>query len=247
MKISGFSFIHNALTVGYPIAEAIETVWPYVDEIVVVDMESTDGTRALLDRLGVRVIKGRWGNQAGQTLAEAHALHRHCTGDVILHFEADEVYDESLLWEIREMIYSEGITDLAVHRLQVEQNFQRVRWYPEPVHRVFSKGSVVKKGHTTDRHNEATVIDPAYGYLWDVTNCFRDNWLQRIEQQAELWHGQRQFIMTPIHVLHQVEYSEAQARELLTAPHWEWKNTPLNIPAVLRPLVGMTKYEPKGK
>jgi hypothetical protein len=33
--ISGFTFIHNAISSGYP----------YVDEMVVVDMQSTDGTR----------------------------------------------------------------------------------------------------------------------------------------------------------------------------------------------------------
>lgn len=243
MKLSGFSFIHNALTGGYPIAEAIETIQPYVDEVVVIDMESTDGTRDLLRRLGVRIIDGKWGNQAGQTLAEAHALHWHCEGEVIVHFEGDEVFDEGLLWEITDRV-SHGQTDLAVYRLQVSQNFQRVRWYPDPVHRVFPKASVVKRGHTTDRHHQAEIINPAHGFLWDCTNCFRDNWIQRVEQQAELWHGKRQYIMTPLHILHEAEIDEAKARELLKAPHWTWTETPLKIPEILKPLVGRTKYEP---
>ena len=48
MKLSGFTFIHNAITNGLPVFEAIKAVQPFVDEMVVVDMGSTDGTRELL-------------------------------------------------------------------------------------------------------------------------------------------------------------------------------------------------------
>ena len=51
MKVSGFTFVHNALAGGYPVAEAIAAVKPHVDEVVAVDMGSDDGTREVLDRL----------------------------------------------------------------------------------------------------------------------------------------------------------------------------------------------------
>lgn len=35
MKISGFTFVHNGITGGYPFAEAISAVKPYVDELAV--------------------------------------------------------------------------------------------------------------------------------------------------------------------------------------------------------------------
>jgi glycosyltransferase involved in cell wall biosynthesis len=176
-SISGFTFIHNALAGGYPIVEAIQSVSPFVDEVVVVDMQSTDNTRSVLEQLDVNILNGYWGNQAGETLRQAHSKYRQCGGDVIIHFEADEVYDPFLLETIKHLIV-QGVTDIAVHRLQLEQNFQRCRWYPEPVHRVFSRLShTLKDGHTTDRHSQATILGPENGYLWDITNCFRDNWL----------------------------------------------------------------------
>lgn len=45
MKIS----IHNDIEGGYPFVEAIEAVRGYVDNVYVVDMQSTDGTRGILE------------------------------------------------------------------------------------------------------------------------------------------------------------------------------------------------------
>jgi hypothetical protein len=261
--ISGFTFIHNAIDSGYPIVEAIRAVQPYVDEVCVVDMQSTDGTKELLekmtsspvcnantynpyvstynDEVPLKIIDGYWGNEAGETLRQAHNQYRQCSGDVIVHFEADEVYDDRLIKYIAELIKYDH-TDISVHRLQLEQNFQRCRWYPEPTHRVFPRLSYTRKeGHTTDRHSQAMILGPEDGYLWDITNCFRDNWMNRVRKQAELWNKEPQYIMTPVHSL-----SEKEAQHwLYGGRHWEWKTTPFNIPEILKPLVGMVKYEAK--
>jgi len=244
VKVSGFSFIHNALAGGYPIIQAIESVRDYVDDIVIVDCQSDDGTRRLLERLGVRIIEGQWGNDAGETLKVAHALNIECSGDIIVHFEADEVYDHHLIREIGIAI-DMGDYDLAVWRLQLEQNFQRCRWYPELVHRVFPKGSVTKNGHTTTRHNDAKVIDQIWGYLWDITNCFRDNYKQRYDQQAKLWgHSEAVYRRVPLHFLQ--EPTDFDVESFLREPHWTWQTTPFAIPEILQPLVGKTKYEVLG-
>ena len=245
--ISGFSFVHNAIAGGYPIVEAVRAIQPFVDEVVVVDCESTDGTIDVLQRLGVRVLHGQWGNRAGETLKLAHALHGECLGDVILHFEGDEVYDPRLAAHLRELI-DQNYHDIAVWRIQVEQNFQRVRWYPEPVHRVFSRNSVVKDGHTTDRHEDAMLTSPGAGYLWDCTNCFRDNWLARVRAQAALWDQEPQYRFVPEHFMKpysfsMVDGSDYLIREFLNQPHWTWTTSPLALPDSLKALVGMTQYE----
>jgi len=245
--ISGFTFIHNAIESGYPIIEAIQSVQSYVDEVVVVDMQSTDGTRELLNELDIRIIAGLWGNQAGETLRQAHNLYRECSGDVIIHFEGDEVYSPELMENIIHLV-KQDVHDIAVYRLQLEQNFQRCRWYPEPVHRVFPRMSHTRKeGHTTNRHSQATVLGPENGYLWDIINCFRDNWFNRVQKQAEL-RGTKspQHLMTPIHCTLPAEISEHDAqRWLYGGRHWKWTATPFAIPEILKPLIGMVKYEPR--
>jgi len=243
MEINGFSFCHNAIDSGYPIIEAIEAVQPWVDDICIVDMQSTDTTRQVLSKMGVKIIDGKWGKMAGETLAEAHKLHCLCDGDMIIHFEADEIYPESLLQEIRKQI-DLGQYDLAVWRLQLEQNFQRCRWYPEPCHRVFRKGIARKVGHTTDLHRlrNIPIISQRYGYLWDITNCFRDNWLNRVNKQAELRNEKSNYLHVPLHILGSQLIAEQHIDYFLQQEHWEYKQTPFDIPDNLKSLVGVSSY-----
>jgi len=250
-SISGFSFIHNALAGGYPIVEAIMALQPFAEEIVVVDAASTDGTRDLLERIGqrlgnqLRILDAEWGDQAGQTLARLHAMNDQCRGDVVVHFEGDEVYDGMLLAEVKRRILT-GKRDLAVHRLQIEQNGQRCRWYPWPVHRVFPPGSVVKVGETTDRHAAAEVIESEYGYLWDVTNWFRDHWVQRLDQQSQLRGGEPlNALAVPLHAAERPTMGDVTEWDrFFNQPHWTWTRSPFDLPGPLLRHVGKTKYEP---
>lgn len=250
MILSAFTFVHGALDGGYPICETIDALLPFVDEFVVVDADSRDGTRALLDRMArreprIKVIGTAWGRDAGATLARLHAMNELCEGDTVFHVEADEVCDSWLASDVVALARS-GVQDIAIHRIQVEQNGQRCRWYPWPVHRVFPKGSVKKVGHTTDRHNDATLLGPEYGLLWDVTNWFRDTWLGRIKQQSELRSGEAfNFLAVPHHALEPT--TPADVRELLNQPHWGWKVSPFALPDSLKRLVGMSHYEPPDK
>ena len=48
MKVSGFSFIKNALIYDFPIVEAIKSILPICDEFVVAVGESDDDTLELI-------------------------------------------------------------------------------------------------------------------------------------------------------------------------------------------------------
>lgn len=249
--ISGFTFVHNALNGGYPVFEAMAVVLPYVDEMVVVDMASDDGTRELLDSVAnsctaknIKIVDGEWWpGKAGRCLSYNHSLHeQYCNYDTIWHFEADEVYGADLVQSICKC-YSHDVRDMAVMRIQLEQNFQRVRWYPEAVHRVFPRGSVAKSGHTTTRHSNALPAIPVdFGMLWDITNCFRDNWIGRVEQQAELWGSDPNALHVPLHVVH--DHNIKDLAVFLEQAHWTWTDCPFRLPAVLHQHVGITKYAP---
>lgn len=227
--------------------EAVRAVWDIVDEVVIVNAESTDGTRDVLDELAswapcpFRILYAKWGQEAGKTLARLHAMHDKCSGDIILAFEGDEVFDEDLARDVVMEIRT-GRMDIAVWRIQVEQNFQRVRWYPKPVHRVFPRGSVAKIGETTDRHHEAYVMPAEHGFLWDVTNCFRDNWLLRVKNQARLRKESLNLLAVPEHVNEPVRVEDVD--KFLAEPHWTWTKSPFDLPKVLLPHVGATSYVP---
>lgn len=242
MKISGFTFGHNCINAGIPIVESVTAVRPYVDEIVAVDLESTDGTKELLQKLCEKVLTSPWNGR--DTTPNAFLKHTECKGDVIIFFEADEVYSESLLSELPWYI-ARGWKNLAVYRIQLEQNFQRCRQYPVPVHRIFPKGGGTYHIHPTlfpeNSRSEIKIIPPEAGMLFDISNCFHDNWLKRKQIQSEIW-GEPRHLMVAEHFTQPNEISEQEELERLNEPHWSFKSSPFNLPLILKPLVGQQKY-----
>jgi len=57
MKIAGFTIIKNAVTNDFPIVEAIRSILPVVDEMIVLIGDSTDETFALIESIGDPKIK----------------------------------------------------------------------------------------------------------------------------------------------------------------------------------------------
>ena len=240
--ISGFTWVHDGISGGYPFVEAISAVRPYVDEVVAVDAESTDDTRRVLDKLCETVLTSPWSGR--DTSSNAFLKHLECKGDTIIFFEADEVYDEGLLKEIVWYL-ARGASHLAVYRLQLEQNFQRCREYPIPVHRIFPKGQGTYHLHPTIYPKNLNVqIIPAAGngYLWDCSGNFRDNWVQRKRNQSQIW-GDPRHLMVSGHFAEPNEISEVREMIMLDEPHWTWTETPFKIPQILRKHLGQTKYE----
>jgi hypothetical protein len=206
-------------------------------------MESTDGTGDVLQRLGCKVLDSEWVHsdwRGDQVLVKAFNLNLEVCGDVVVFFEADEVLDDSLIHCIRQRLDSLGPRNFAVWRLQLEQNFQRCRWYPYPVHRVFPKGQGSYHLNPVLAPAYAEVLLPEYGFLWDCAACFRDNWQARRRNQAELWGASRRLRVAE-HFAEANTYEDEAA--FLAEPQWTWQTTPFAIPRVLLPLVGKTKYE----
>jgi len=242
MKVSGFTFAHNAVSGGYPIVEAVLSVYPYVSEMVAVDIESTDNTRHVFEQLGCRILDGKLNGT--DTVNDAFKLHTVCQGDFIIFFEADEVFDERLLDAVSWAI-EQGHRDIAVHRIQVTQNFQRIKEYPIPVHRVFPNGGGSYVQHPTQLPDYSVyVIPPDNGYLWDVSNCFRDNWKQRKLNQAKLF-GQSRSIYVPPHFTNHFEFWGNQEDEELAKDYWTETASPFDLPKVLKGLVGRAVYDPR--
>lgn len=74
MKVSGFSFIRNAVKYDYPAAEAIKSILPVCDEVVVAVGKSDDETLSLIQNIDpkVRIIETVWDEslkQGGHVLA----------------------------------------------------------------------------------------------------------------------------------------------------------------------------------
>ena len=87
------------------IGRAIESVRGLVDEVVVVDSGSTDGTQALAEKLGARVIHNAWvGYGPQKRFAEDCAKN-----DIIFNLDADEWLSDALRDELRALLQQQSL------------------------------------------------------------------------------------------------------------------------------------------
>jgi len=111
MKISGFTIVRNAIKYDYPIVEAIRSILPLCDEVIVAVGRSEDETLALIHSIGsakIKVIETVWDDtlrEGGKVLADetdkAFAAIANDT-DWAFYIQGDEVIHESFLPAIRE-------------------------------------------------------------------------------------------------------------------------------------------------
>jgi glycosyltransferase involved in cell wall biosynthesis len=111
MKISGYSYIRNGFTYGYPFLKSIQSILPICDEFVIAVGDSTDGTREAIENLGsskIRIIDTVWDENlrsSGKIFAQqANIALKEITGDYAFHIQADEIIHENDLNKIYEHI-----------------------------------------------------------------------------------------------------------------------------------------------
>ena len=75
MKVTGFTFIRNAIKYDYPVVEAITSILPICDDFVVAVGNSDDGTLALIQSIHptkIRIVETIWDDtkrEGGKVLA----------------------------------------------------------------------------------------------------------------------------------------------------------------------------------
>jgi len=137
MNLSVALAVHNE---EKNLTSCLEAVKGWVDEIVIVDGESTDKTREIAKKYGARVIKTT--NKPIFHLNKQMAIDA-CRGEWVLQLDADEIVGQDLKKEIIAVLGKENKNDAFSIR---RKNFFLGHWlskggqYPDTVIRLFKKG-----------------------------------------------------------------------------------------------------------
>lgn len=115
MFVSGFTFINQAVRFDYPIVEAIQSILPLCDEVVVAVGDVNDGTRALIEGIDsdkIRIVDTVWDpslREGGKVLAaeteKAYAAISE-QADWAVYIQGDEVMHEDDLPSVRKAMAS---------------------------------------------------------------------------------------------------------------------------------------------
>lgn len=114
MKVSGFTFIRNAITYDYPIEEAIQSILPLCDEVVVAVGNSEDKTLELIQSIApnkIKIIETIWDDslrEGGRVLAvETDKAFKAISAeaDWAFYIQGDEVFHEAYVEEVKTALH----------------------------------------------------------------------------------------------------------------------------------------------
>ena len=108
MKISGFTFIKNAVKYDYPFVESVNSILPICDEFIIAHGDSEDNTSHLIESINspkIKVFDTAWDpslREGGLILSQqTNIALSKTTGDWCFYIQADEAVHEKYLPEIK--------------------------------------------------------------------------------------------------------------------------------------------------
>ncbi len=121
MRVSGFTFVRDAVRLDFPVRESVASILPICDEFVVNVGHSNDGTRELVESIEdpkISVFESEWDPalfvKGAINAQQTNLALDRCTGDWCFYLQADEVVHESDLDLLR------GCMERNTDRAEVE-------------------------------------------------------------------------------------------------------------------------------
>jgi glycosyltransferase involved in cell wall biosynthesis len=159
MFVSGFTFVRNAIKFDYPVVEAILSILPICDEVVVAVGNSDDGTLGLIQRIDspkIKIIETVWDDslrKGGQVLAvetDKALAAVSPDADWCFYIQGDEVVHEQYLPIIKQAM-QENLSQKQVEGLLFKYthfygSYQYVadsfKWYRREIRVIRNTGKV---------------------------------------------------------------------------------------------------------
>ncbi|MFZ9660826.1 MAG: glycosyltransferase family 2 protein [Chitinophagaceae bacterium] len=150
MKISGFTIVRNALLYDYPAVEAITSILPVVDEMIVAIGKSDDQTAALIEGIGsekIKIIHTDWDLSklpGGEVLAlETNKAFQEIASDSdwAFYIQCDEVvhekYHQNILDACQKYLHDDKTMGLVFHYLHFYGTYDYIgdsrKWYNKEI------------------------------------------------------------------------------------------------------------------
>ena len=209
MKISGFTIIKNAVINDYPIVEAIRSILPVVDEMVVSIGKSDDDTESLIRSIAdpnIKIVHSEWDpalRQGGKILAvETNKAFQHIASDSDWGFyiQADEIVHEKYHPALREAaeryVNDKRVDGLLFHYLHFYGTYDYVgdsrKWYDKEIRIIRNDKSIeaFKDAQGFRRNGQRLPVKQIdawiYHYGWVKSP---QQMKQKMYQTGKLWHS----------------------------------------------------------
>lgn len=209
MKVSGFTFIKNALIYDYPIEEAIRSVLPICDEFVVAVGKSDDDTMTLIEQIDsnkIKIIETEWDEsqrEGGRVLAmETDKAFANISdnADWAFYIQGDEVVHEKYLDIIHEAMLKfkddDQIDGLLFNYLHFYGSYDYIgsssKWYKHEIRVVRNNKSIYSYKDAQGfrkNDNEKLRVRPIDAYIYHYGWVKNPEAMQRKQENFhKYWH-----------------------------------------------------------
>lgn len=139
MKVSGFTFLNGAVSLGYPFRESIRSALPLCDEFVVVVGDTEDGTAEAVAAMGdprIKVYRSSWNRLVGNFVLaqQTNVAYYSCTGDWAFYIQGDEILHEEdqqlVMDQMRKHLDNPKVEGLAFDYVHFYGNHNTQAWSP---------------------------------------------------------------------------------------------------------------------
>lgn len=210
MKVSGFTFVKNAIKFGYPVIESITSILPIVDEMIVCVGDSEDDTTALIESIGsskIKLLHSVWDSSlqtGGRALAVETDKALQATAadsDWLFYIQADEVlheqYHSTVLNAMQQHKADSNVEGLLFHYHHFYGSYKYIgdgrRWYSKEIRVIRNNKNIVSyrdaQGFRWKDNSKLKVklIDAyIYHYGWARNPLLMQ---QKSDSFGKLWHG----------------------------------------------------------
>ncbi len=240
MKVSGFTFIRNAILYDYPVVEAIRSILPLCDEVVVAVGKSEDNTLDLIRRIDkkkVKIVETVWDDnlrEGGRVLAvETDKAFSAISpdSDWAFYIQGDEVLHEKYLPVVKrameQNLENENVDGLLFDYLHFYGSYDYVgdsyKWYPHEIRVIRNDSSIYAyrdaQGFRKGKNKKLSVrsVDAfIYHYGWVKP----PDAMQRKQQSFhKLWHDDQWVNENIEHGEHFVYEKHIRSLKYFTSTH----------------------------
>jgi len=241
MKVTGFSFIRNAIKYDYPIVEAIKSILPICDDFVVAVGKSEDNTLELIKNIDpskIKIIETVWDDslrEGGKVLAVETNKAFQAIGDDsdwAFYIQGDEVMHEKYLPVVKNAmekhLYNKRVDGLLFNYTHFYGSYDYVgaspRWYSNEIRVIRNNKSIYsfrdaqgfRKGDN-EKLNVKAIDAYIYHYGWVKPP---ESMQKKQEDFNKLWHDD-QWIDKNVAKATEFDYSAVDLLTLFKGGHPE--------------------------
>lgn len=240
MKISGFTFIRNAVKYDYPVKEAILSILPLCDEVIVMLGNSEDKTRELIESINdprIKIFDSVWDEslrEGGRVLAEEtnKAFAKVAPdSDWAIYIQGDEVMHEhgyeAVMDAMKKHKDNKEVEGLLFNYRHFYGSYDYVgnsrRWYRKEIRVIRNDKSIIsyKDAQGFKKHGKKLKVKPVYAFIHHYGWVKPPKTMQaKQESFHKLWHPD-DWIKENVSKVTEFDYSEIDSLALFQGTHPE--------------------------